>query len=89
MIHPTFRNFNRIFLLLFEAGDDPTRDTFDEYYMLTVEIQGISVLFDNNEYFHQPIKSKQEANEKLVEMSRTNDCTTRNIFNYIFKNAIN
>ena len=35
---PRFRNINRLFVLSFENGDDdPTRDSFDKYYMLLVE----------------------------------------------------
>ena len=37
LIDLTFRNINRLFVLSFKNGnDDPTRDTFDEYYMRLV-----------------------------------------------------
>ena len=40
LIDPTFRNINRLFLFSFENGNDyPTRNSFDEYYMLFVEIK--------------------------------------------------
>ena len=39
LIDPTFRNINRLFVLSFKNGDDdPTRDSFDQYYMLLVKI---------------------------------------------------
>ena len=34
MIDPTFWNINRLYVLSFENGNnDPTRDSFDKYYM--------------------------------------------------------
>ena len=34
LIDPTFRNINRLFILSFKNGNnDPTRDSFDKYYM--------------------------------------------------------
>ena len=35
---------------------------------------------NNKPFFHQPVKNKQEADEKLAEMSRNNDFTTGNRF---------
>ena len=40
LIDPTFGNTNRLFVLPFKNGnDDPTRDSFDRYYMPLVEIK--------------------------------------------------
>ena len=37
LIDPTFRNINRLFVLLFKNGDDdPTRNSFGKYYMSLV-----------------------------------------------------
>ena len=34
LIDPTFRNIDKLFVLSFKNGnDDPTRNSFDEYYM--------------------------------------------------------
>ena len=39
MIDPAFRHINRLFALSFKNGDDdPTRNSFDVYYMPLVEI---------------------------------------------------
>ena len=65
---PTFRNINRLFVLLFINGnDDPTRGSSDIYYMPLVEI---NALIDNKPFFDQPVKNKQEAYKKLIEMSK-------------------
>ena len=74
LIDPTFRNINRLFVLSFKNGnDDPARDSFDEYYMPLVEIKDFNALIDNKPFFDQPVKNKQEAYEKLIEMSRNDD----------------
>ena len=40
LIDLTFRNINRLVVLSLKKGnDDPTRDSFDEYYMLLVQIK--------------------------------------------------
>ena len=62
LIYPTFRNVNRLFVLSFKnVNDDPTRNSFDEYYMPLVEIKDFNALINNMPFFDQPIKNKQEA----------------------------
>ena len=46
--------------------------------MLLAEIKNFNALIDHESFFDQPIKNKQEAYEKLVEMSRNTDYTTGN-----------
>lgn len=67
MTGPTFGNMNGLFVQSFKVGDnDPTRDYFDKYYMLLVEIKD----------FNQTVNNKQEAYKKAVEISRNDDYTT-------------
>ena len=62
LIHPTFRNINRLFVLSFKNGDnDPTRNYFDKYYMPFLEVKEFNELSDNKPFFDQPVKNKQEA----------------------------
>ena len=85
LIDPTFRNINRLFVLSFKNGnDDPSRDVFDKYYMPLVEIKDFNALIDNKPFFDQPVKSKQEAYEKLIEMSRNDDYTTWNLLDFSY-----
>ena len=71
MVDPTFRYINRLFVLLFQNGDnDPKRDSFEKYYILLVEIKDFNALINNKPFFDQPGKSKQEAYENPIEMSR-------------------
>ena len=83
MIVPTFRNFNRLFVLSFKYGDDdPARNSFDEYSIPLVEMKDFNTLIDNKPFFDYPLKNKQEAYEKLVKMSRNNDYTTGILLDY-------
>ena len=72
-----------MFILSFKNGDsDPARDYFDKYYMFLVEIQCLNTLIDSKPFFDKPVKNKQEAYEKLVEMSRNDYCTTGDLFDF-------
>ena len=51
-------------------NNDPTRDSFDRYYMPQVEIKDLNLSIDNKPFFDQPVKYKQGAYGKLIEMSR-------------------
>ena len=45
-----------MFVLSFKNGnDDPTKDSFDKYYMPLLEINDFNALIDNK-LFHQPVK---------------------------------
>ena len=66
-------------VLSFKNGDgDPRRNYFNKYYMPLVEIKEFNALIDNKPFLDQPVKNKQEAYEKPVEMTRNNDYTIRN-----------
>ena len=69
MIDPAVRNINRLFVISFKSdNDDPSRDSFDTYYIPLVEVIDFNALIDNKPIFDQPTKNKQEAYEKPVEM---------------------
>ena len=71
-------------VLSFKNGDDnPTRYSFDEYYMPSVEIKYFNELIDNKPFLYQPVKTISiSAYEKVVEMSRNDDYTTGNLLDY-------
>ena len=48
--------------------------------MTLVEIKDFNALIDNKPFFNQPVK---KCNEKLVEMSRNDNYTTRNMLDYL------
>ena len=54
-----------------------------EIYLIditNVERKDLNTLIDNE----KPLKNKQEAQEKLIEMSRKDNCTTGNLFDYLY-----
>ena len=52
MIDPRFKNINTLFVLSFKNGDnDPTRNSFDKYYMPLEEIHDFNALIDNKLFF--------------------------------------
>ena len=61
-----------MFVLSFKNdNDDPNRNSLGKYYMILVVIRDFNESIDKT--IDQPIKSKQESYEKLVEMSRNTD----------------
>ena len=85
MSDPTFKNV-KLFLLSFRNGaNNSTRDSFSIHYVLLVEVKYFNVLIGNKPVFDQPEKKKREAYEKLVEMSRNGDYTTRKLLDYLYQ----
>ena len=80
LIDPTFTNVNRLFVLSFENEAD--RNSYEKYYVSKVEIKDFNVLIDGKPFFEIPVKSKEKAYEKIIEMSRNNDYTTGNLLKY-------
>ena len=48
-----------LFVLSFiDDNNDPTRDSFDKYYMPLVQIKDFNALIDNKPFFDHPVKKK-------------------------------
>ena len=58
------------------------KDRFDKYYMPLVEIEDFNALIDSKPFFDQLVKNKQEAYEKLGEISN-DDYSTGNLLDYL------
>ena len=85
MIDPAFRNINRLSVLSCKNGDaNPTRNSFDRCWIPVAEINNFNSLIDNKPFFDQPVKNKQEAYEKLIEMTRNNNYTTGNLLYFSY-----
>ena len=52
--------------------------------MSLIETKDLNALIDNEPFFDQPLKKKQEAYEKLIEMSRNDDYTTGNLLDFSY-----
>ena len=84
LIDPTFRNINRLIVLSIKnCNNDPTGNYFDKYYMSLVETKDYNAS-KNKPFFDQPVKNKQEAYEKLIEISRNNDYVAGILFYYLY-----
>ena len=87
LIDPTFTNVNRLFVLSFERIEENNvkkdyRDYFSHYYVPKVEIKDFNVLIDGKNFFDLPVKNKEEASEKIIEMSNNDDYTTGNLLDF-------
>ena len=74
-----------MFVSSFKNGnDDSKRNSFNVFYMPLVEIKDFSALINNKPFFYQPVKSKQEAYVKLIEMWRNNDYEAGSLLDYLY-----
>ena len=80
MIDSTFTEENRLFVLSFENEND--RTSFSKHYTPKVEIKDFNVLVNGKSFFDVPVKNKEEAYKKIIEISKNNDYTTGNLLDY-------
>ena len=71
---------NWLFVSSFENEED--RISFSNYYAPKVEIKDFNVLIDEKSFFDVPVKNKEEAYEKIIEIIKNNDYTTGNLLDY-------
>ena len=85
LIDPTFTNVNRLFVLACQTADD--RQSFSQFYLPKVMVKDYNVIIDKLAFFDLPIKTEEEAYEKIIDISRNNEYTTGNFLDYdYFKN---
>ena len=80
LIDPTFTNVNRLFVLAYQNADD--RQSFSQFYLPRVLVKDFNVIIDKLAFFDLPIKSEEEAYEKIIDISRNNEYTTSNLLDY-------
>ena len=80
LIDPTFTNVNRLFVLAYQTADD--RQSFSQFYLPKVMVKDFNVIIDKLPFFDLPIKTEEEAYEKIIDISRNNECTTGNLLDY-------
>ena len=80
LINPTFANVNRLFVLAYQ--DDADRQSFSQFYLPKVMVKDFNVIIDKLAFFDLPIKTEEEAYEKIIDISRNNEYTTGNLLNY-------
>ena len=80
LIDPTFTNANRLFVLAYQTADD--RQSFSQFYLPNVMVKDYNVIIDKLAFFDLPIKTEEEAYEKIIDISRNSDNTTGNLLDY-------
>ena len=68
LIDPTFTNVNKLFALAYRTADN--RQSFSQFYF--------NAIIDKLAFFDLPIKTEEEAYEKIIDISRNNEYTTGN-----------
>ena len=80
LIDPTFTNVNRLFVLAYPTADD--RHSYSQFYLPKVMFKDFNVVIDKLAFFDLPIKTEEEAYEKILDISRNNEYTTGNLLDY-------
>ena len=80
LIDPTFNNVNRLFVLAYQTADD--RQSFSQFYLPRVMVKDFNVIIDKLTFFDLPIKTEEEAYEKIIDISRNNEYTSGNLLDY-------
>ena len=78
LVDPTFTNVNILFVLSFSRNNNTeSRYSYSNYYVSNVEIKDFNVLIDGKRksFFDLPVKNKERAYEKIIEISNNNDYT--------------
>ena len=93
LVDPTFTNVNRLFVLAYKVevdNDDnviDNRQSFSKFYLPNIMVKDYNIITDKLAFFDLPIKTEEEAYEKIVDISRNNEYTTGSLLDYdYFKN---
>ena len=80
IIDPTFTNVNRLFVLAYQNADD--RQSYSQFHLPRVMVKDFNVIIDKLAFFDLPIKTEEEAYEKIIDIGRNNEYTTGNLLDY-------
>ena len=80
LIDPPFTNVNKLFVLAYRTADD--RQSFSQFYLPRVMVKDCNVIIDELAFPSSPIKTEEEAYEKIIDISRNNEYTTGNLLDY-------
>ena len=77
---PAFTNVNRLFVLAYQTTND--RQSYSHNHIPRVMVKDFNVIIDKLAFFDLPIKTEEEAYEKIIDISRNNEYTTGNLLDY-------
>ena len=69
-----------MFVLAYQNADD--RQSFSQCYLPKVLVKDFNVIIDQLAFFDLPIKTEEEAYEKIIDICRNNEYTTGNLLDY-------
>ena len=69
-----------MFVLAYQTADD--RQSFSQFYLPRVMVKDYNVIIDKLAFFDLPIKTEEEAYEKIIDINRNNEFTTGNLLDY-------
>ena len=64
------------------ANNNGNRQSFSEFYLPKAMVKDFNIIIDKLAFFDLPIKTKEEAYEKIIDISRNNEYTTGNLLDY-------
>ena len=74
-----------MFVLAYQNAND--RQSFSTFYLQRVMVKDFNVIIDKLAFFDLPIKTEEEAYEKIIDISRNSENTSGNLLDYdYFKN---
>ena len=80
LIDPTVTNVNKLFVLAYQNADDT--QSFSQFCLPNVMVKDYNVIIDKLAFFDFPIKTEEEAYEKILDITRNNEYTTGNSLDY-------
>ena len=69
-----------MFVLAYQTADD--RQSYSQFYLPKVMVKDYNVIIDKLAFFDLPIKTEDEAYEKIIDISINNEYTTGNLLDY-------
>ena len=83
LVDPTFTNVNRLFVLSYAIDDNNyNRQSYSQFYLPKLMVKDYNVIIDKFAFFDLPIRTEEEANEKIIDISRNNEYTKGNLLDY-------
>ena len=82
LVDPTFTNVNRLFVLAYPTANNNNRQSFSRFYLPSAMVKDYNVIINKFPFFDLPIKTEEEAYEKIIDISRNNEYTTGNLLDY-------
>ena len=83
LIDPTFTNVNKLFVLAHQVdNNNDNRKSFLPFYLPRIMMKDFNIIIDKLAFFELPIKTEEEAYEKIIDISKNDEYTTGNLLDY-------